>query len=217
MRHKSAAELALLRDASAILDAAVATLGEAARAGRGVTDCILAAEHTALQRGAQDVRSLFSRDRGRTLRPFDTPVVQPCDPLQAYLAVRYDGYWADAFVRVGTRDNALAGQAAKMLEGLITGAKPGMSARALYQLAEADRRTHALHPLADPVFGSSIGLSLDEPPLLTRDGDTVLEAGAVYSLRSGLIDEAGNGAVVSAMVLMTEQGPQVLLPAGGLS
>jgi Xaa-Pro aminopeptidase len=241
-RHKSPVEIDILRSACAILDHAVTTLREAVRKGEGVTDCIVAAEHAAVrrgaqdvrslfsldggrtvtdcivaaehaavQRGAQDVRSLFSLDGGRTLRPFDVPVAQRCDPLQAYLAVRHDGYWADAFVRIGTQDDRLGDQAAKMLEAGIAGVKPGVAGRALHQLADAKRGTHALHPLADPMFGSSIGLSLDEPPLLVRDGDARLETGAVYSLRSGVVDAAG-GAVVSAMALVTERGAELLWP-----
>jgi Xaa-Pro aminopeptidase len=211
MRRKSAGEIEVLRGACAILDHAVAALREAARNGLGVTDYILAAEHTAVQRGAQDVRSLFSLDGGRTLRPFDVPVAERCKPLQAYLAVRHDGYWADAFVRVGAPDDALGSEAAKMLEAMIAAAKPNVSARTLYQQLGNSRGARALHPLADPAFGSSIGLVLDEPPLLTRDGDVRLEAGAVYSLRSGLIDDSG-GAVASAMVLVTERGPELLWP-----
>jgi len=211
MRHKSAGEIEVLRGACAILDHSVAGFREAIRKGEGVTDCILAAEHTAVQHGAQDVRSLFSLDNGRTLRPFDIPVARRCDPLQAYLAVRHDGYWADAFVRVSTQDDTLGDQAAKILEAMVAGMKPRMSAKALHQLADAERGMHAPHPLAEPIFGSSIGLSLDEPPLLMRDSGSPLEAGAVYSLRGGITDAAG-GAVVSAMVLVSEHGAELLWP-----
>jgi Xaa-Pro aminopeptidase len=211
MRRKSPGEIEVLRGACAILDHAVTALREAVRSGQGVTDCILAAEHMAVRRGAQDVRSLFSLDGGRTLRPFDVSVAERCDPLQAYLAVRHDGYWADAFVRIGAPGDALGSQAAEMLEAMIAEAKPDVSVRTLYQQLGKSRRSRALHPLADPAFGSAIGLSLDEPPLLTRDGDARLEAGAVYSLRGGIIDGAG-GAVASAMVLVTERGPELLWP-----
>jgi len=216
MQHKNARELHIMRAACTTLDAAVATLAEALRAGKSVTDCMLAAEHTALQRGAQDVRSLFSLDGGRTLRPFDIPVAQHCDPLQAYLAVCHDGYWADAFVRVGNEDDQLGHKAKQILQAMLGEAKPGASSQTLYQLVEKTRGTHALHPLASQIFGSSIGLSLDEPPLLIQNGNAVLEAGAVYSLRGGIIDQAG-GAVVSAMALMTERGPELLWPVSGLS
>lgn len=211
MRRKSLGEIEVLRGACAILNHTVTALREAVRKGDGVTDCIVAAEHVAVQHGAQDVRSLFSLDGGRTLRPFDVPISQRCDPLQAYLAVRYDGYWADAFVRVGTQSDTLGSEATKMLEAMLAQARPHISARTLYQQADKGRGTHALHPLADPVFGSSIGLSLDEPPLLSRDGDAALEAGAVYSLRSGIVDDVG-GAVVSAMTLVTERGAELLWP-----
>jgi Xaa-Pro aminopeptidase len=216
MRRKSSGEIEILRRACAILDHAVTTLREAIRNGKDVTDCVVATEHAAVQRGAQDVRSLFSLDGGRTLRPFDVPVARRCDPLQAYLAVRHDGYWADAFVRIGTQGDRLGGQAAKMLEAMIAGMKPGLSARALHQLADAERGAHAHHPLADSIFGSSAGLSLDEPPLLRRNGDALLEAGAVYSLRSGIIGDAG-GAVASAIALVTERGAELLWPMDSLS
>lgn len=217
MRRKSAGELGILREACAILDDTVAALREAAGKDNSVTDCILSAEHTALQRGAQDVRSLFSLDEGRSFRPFDIPIAQRRDPLQAYLAVRYDGYWADALVRVGRQDDQLGRKAKETLQAMISATKPGVSGRKLHQIAEVARGTFAVHPLADATFGNSIGLLLDEPPLLSRDGDTVLEADVVYSLRSGLIDEAGAGAVVSAVVLVTEHAPELLWPIGGLS
>jgi Xaa-Pro aminopeptidase len=211
MQHKSAREIEVVRGACAILDHAVAALREAVQKGQGVTDCIVAAEHAAVRRGAQDVRSLFSLDGGRTLRPFDVPIARRCDTLQAYLAVRHDGYWADAFVRIGMQDDALGGQAAKMLKALIAGMAPGMLGRDLHQLADAARGTLALHPLADPIFGSSIGLSLDQPPLLARDGNARLEASAIYSFRSGVSDDA-RGAIVSAMALVTERGAELLWP-----
>jgi Xaa-Pro aminopeptidase len=217
MLQKSTGELQLLRSAGAILDAAVAALHNASRAEKSVTDCILAAEHTALQRGAQDVRSLFSPDGGRTLRPFDIPLPQRCDPLQTYLAIRYDGYWAEAFVRVGTQDDPLDRKAKEILKAMIAETRPGTLCRKLHELADLRRGTLSLHPLADETFGSSVGLSLDEPPLFTRRANVTLEKNAVYSLRSGLLDEAGAGAVVSSMVLVTEHGPELLWPIGGLS
>ena len=211
MRRKSPVEIDILRRACVIIDHAVTALREAVHKGEDVTACIVAAEHAAVQHGAQDVRSLFSLDGGRTLRPFDVPVAQRCDPLQAYLAVRHDGYWADAFVRIRTQDDALGDRAAKMLKAMLAEAKPGVSARTLHQLADKNRTARALHPLADPTFGNCIGLSLDESPLLTRDGDARLETDAVYSLRSGVLDGA-YGAVLSATVLMTERGAELLWP-----
>jgi hypothetical protein len=85
----------------------------------------------------------------------------------------------------------------------------------LHQLADTSRGTLWPHPLTKETLGSSIGLSLDEPPLLCRDCDTVLEANVVYSFRSGLF--SGAGAVASAIALVTERGPDLFWPTGGLS
>ena len=215
MRRKSARELQILRESCLTLDAAIIAFRDAAHNNKSATDCILVADHAALQRGAQDMRSLFSVDGGRTLRPFDIPISQRPEPLQAYLAVRHGGYWADAFVCIAAQDGELERKAAKTLRAMVAEAKAGLSGRQLYQIADASRGALRLHPLADQVFGSSIGLSLDERPLLTPDSDATLEPDAVYSLRAGLVDEAGAGAVVSAMVLVTDSGPQVLWPTDG--
>ena len=210
MAIKRPRELHALREACATLDAAAQALRAASHNRKSVTDCILLAEHAALQRGAQDVRSLFSLDGGRTLRPFDIPVAERRDPLQAYLAVRQSGYWADGFVRVAPAGDTLQETIGGILDAMIAAAKPGLSCRDLAKLIDAERGSFRLHPLADDVFGSSIGLALDEPPILARDGNARLEAGAVYSLRAGLLDETGAGAISSAIVAMTAGGSDVL-------
>lgn len=210
MRIKRPRELRALSETCATLDAAVKALRDASRDGKNVTDCILLAEHVALQRGAQDVRSLFSLDGGRTLRPFDIPIARQCDPLQVYLAVRHNGYWADGFVRVVTTDDALQEKVGGVLDAIVASATPKLSCRDLARIVDAGRGRLRLHPLADHVFGSSIGLSLDEPPMLRRDGDATFALGAVYSLRAGLRDETGAGALSSAIVAVSASGADVL-------
>jgi Xaa-Pro aminopeptidase len=217
MTVKRPHEMRAIREACGVLDATVAALRDAARDGKGVTDCILSAEHAALRRGAQDVRSLFSLDGGRTMQPFTVPSAQRRDPLQVYLAVRHAGYWADGFVRLPAPGDPLQGQVDGILAAMVARAKPGLSCRDLQQIVDGVRGPVRHHPLADGVFGSSIGLSLDEPPLLRRGCDATLESGAVYSLRAGLVDDAGTGAVVSAIVALTAHGTEVMWPVGGLS
>jgi Xaa-Pro aminopeptidase len=214
MAVKRQRELHALRAACATLDAAAQAVRKASQNDESVTDCILLAEHTALQRGAQDVRSLFSLDGGRTLRPFDLPVTEWRDPLQVYLAVRQSGYWADGFVRVAPAGNTLQAKIGGVLDAMVAAAKPGLSCRDLAKIVDAERGSFRLHPLADSVFGSSIGLALDERPILARDSNATLERGAVYSLRAGLLDEAGAGGISSAIIAVTAGGSDVLLRHG---
>lgn len=217
MRRKRPRELHAMREACSALAAAAAALRDAMSARKSVTDCILTAEHAALQRGAQDVRSLFSLDGGRTLRPFELPNPERRDPLQVYLAVRHDGYWAEGFVRVATTKDALQSKVDGILDAMVTRARPGLSCHELHRIIEQNRGTLALHPLAATMFGNSIGLALDEPPALTPDSNTKLEAGAVYSLRAGLLDDTGAGVVASAIVAVTPDGPELLWRHGASS
>ena len=210
MTTKRPRELHVLRAACATLEAAAQALRAASHNRESVTDCILLAEHAALQRGAQDVRSLFSLDGGRTLRPFDIPVAERCNPLQVYIAVRQNGYWAAGFVRVAPAGDTLQGKIDGIIDDMVAATKPGLSCRDLAKLADAGRGSFRRHPLADSGFGSSIGLSLDEPPVLARDGNARLEAGAVYTLRAGLLDETGAGAISSAIIAVTAGGSDVL-------
>lgn len=210
MTTKRPRELHALRAACATLDAAAQALRAASHNRKSVTDCILLAEHAALQRGAQDVRSLFSLDGGRTLRPFDIPLAEGRDVLQVYLAARQSGYWVDGFVRVTPAGDALQEKIGGILDAMIAAAKPGLSCRDFAKLADAERGSFQLHPLAGNVFGNSIGLALDEPPILARDSNARLEAGAVYSLRAGLLDETGAGAISSAIIAVTVGGSDVL-------
>jgi hypothetical protein len=161
MQRKSARELACVRAACATLQAAVAAARDMQRTGAGATAVVLAAEHGSIERGAQDVRTLFSLDGGRTLRPFEMSVGQVVDQLLLYIAVRQYGYWAEAFVWLGPANEASA-HAEATLRDVISAARPGDA-------------------IASPIQANSIGLALDEGPALT------LEPGSIYSLRIGTV------------------------------
>jgi Xaa-Pro aminopeptidase len=98
MQVKSARELSCLREASAALKGAVDAMADAHRSQKGVTDVILAGEHAAIKLAAQDVRTLYSLDGGRSYRPFEVPVEHAADPLTVYIAVCRFGYWVDGYV-----------------------------------------------------------------------------------------------------------------------
>jgi Xaa-Pro aminopeptidase len=212
MRNKSSRELAAIRTACGTLEAAVSALRTAFRAGDSVTDCVLAAEHGALQRGAQDVRSLFAFDRGRTLRPFDGRTSEHVDPLLVYLAVRQNGYWAEAYVLLSNEHNPLQAAAQQAVEAMVAAVRPGLSSTELWQILERAGGKLRHHPLTSVVFGNSIGLALDEQLPLTRDDDARFAPGDVCSLRAGFVDGNGSGAIASAMLVVTDAGHQCIWP-----
>jgi Metallopeptidase family M24 len=212
MRTKSPRELAAVRSTCGILQAAAEALETSFHSGCGVTECVLAAEHAALQGGAQDARSLFSLDRGLTLRPFDRPIPQHVEPLQIYLAVRRDGYWAEAFLSLSKQPKAVETSARDAVDAMVAAARPGLSWGDLRQIIERHRGEYDHHPLTEAISGSSIGLALDEELLSKHAPDLRFAPGEVYSLRAGFCDGNGSGRIASAMLVVTDVGYERIWP-----
>jgi hypothetical protein len=213
MRVKTPCELAALRSACRTLEATVAVLREAFGAGKGVTDSVLAAEHAASRAGAQDVRSLFSRDHDLILRPFDLPFVAHADPMHVYLAVRHDGYWAEAYLTLGKRPNPVQAAACASVDAMVAAIEPGWSAGEAWHALQTSCGAFRIHPLTQDVFGSTMGLALDQAPLLTRSSNHPFRPGEVYSVRAALSD-GSQSAVASTIVIVTETGIERILTPG---
>src|SRR4030095_11444843 len=134
--------------------AATKALAQAKRAGGGVTAAVLEAERAAHYLGAQDVRTLFSIDRGRTLRPFEQAIDSTVDPLQAYVAVRHVGYWVESFVSFVASENPGLVKAAGALKAVITSATAGTKCSDLACLAAEGIRPYGLHPMTAGTIGN---------------------------------------------------------------
>ena len=206
MRRKSARELAAIQEASLVLGEAVAALRQAK--DRGVTAAVLAAEHVAWRRGAQDVRSLFSLDGGRTLLPFDVLVGAAVDPLQVYLAVRHSGYWAEGFAMLSAQPHAPLIAAKAALKAALAQVAPGVTPGVLTETLATAMSAFAPHPIMTPsVVGIGLALQQDVP------AEEPVGVGEVLSLRAGTSDSQQGSAMVSAMVAVTENGRDILWSA----
>jgi hypothetical protein len=93
-------EIALIRAASELASAAAKRIAERWRAGDDVETAALSGERVARDMAAQDVRTLVSRDGGRTLEPYGALFDDRPASLLAYVAVKYMGYWAESFVNL---------------------------------------------------------------------------------------------------------------------
>jgi hypothetical protein len=208
MRCKSAHELAVIREACATLDAAVVAIKAAQQSGASVTSTILAGERAANEHGAQDVRTLFSLDGGRTLRPFSELIERPVDPLQIYIAVRRFNYWAEGFAFLSKQPSLAADAAAALLHAALPMIKAGAGTATVADFIASGRAPYRCHPVTQGVFANAIGLALEEPPHTTIGA--TFEAGDVYSLKVGLTDGADQHAIVSAMIVVRDAGSDVL-------
>jgi Xaa-Pro aminopeptidase len=206
MRRKSRYELNAI-------DAAVKTTGAARKAmrgalmsGAGVTEVVLAGERAAGAAGAQDVRTLFSLDGGRTLQPYVAQTKQVTDPLLAYLAVRRFNYWAECFPLFTKLPHStrLYEKAWEAMLSASSAIKPGIATREIGQLIAAAIEPFQAHPVSLRAFAQPMGLALEEPPY-TDIGET-FEAGEVYSLRVGVMDGPRGGLICSSMILVEAGG-----------
>jgi hypothetical protein len=205
MRRKSRSELAAIREASNVLGRTMAAIRDATLAGKGAAASVLAGERAAIDLGAQDVRTLFSVDGGRTLRPFEAARDRRVDPLQVYVAVRKFNYWAEGFACVPDEPHPAVALGAVLLDNALAAIRPGMTVALLSRILglAPPYRTHAV---TQGALAVPIGLALDAPP----SGSDAFEPGEVYSVRVGLTDGAELHAVVSAMIAIRDDGNEVL-------
>ena len=207
MRHKSASELAAIGDACDSLHKAMTAIRNAARSGNSATAAILAGERAAIDSGVQDIRTLFSPDGGRTLRPFEALNDRQADPLQVYVAARRFNYWAEGFACFFKEPHPALSLAALLLDNALSAIRPGVPVAQLSKIV-AVGAPYRHHPVTHGALVSAIGLSLDTP------SPTVFEDGEVYSVRAGLTDGNGQHAILSAMISVRDNGTDVLWRSG---
>src|SRR5262249_23559386 len=164
MRRTSSYELLAIRETCLALTAAMNGIVNARRTGAGATTAILAGERAANTRGAQDVRTLFSTDGGRTLQPFSGLADAVADPLQVYVAVRRFNYWAEGFAVMTERRLPAVEKANEVLRLVLAGMKAGADTAAVAKLIPAAVRPYRCHPVTERSFANRIGLALEEPP-----------------------------------------------------
>jgi hypothetical protein len=205
MRRKSRYELDAIDAAVKATGAARKVMREALLSGGGVTDVIVAGERAANSAGAQDVRTLFSLDGGRTLRPFFAPVAQQVDPLMAYLAIRRFNYWAECFPQFTTRPEPtrLHEKSFEALGSALSAIKAGVRTQDIEQLIADTMQPYEAHPVIGRAFAQPMGLGLDEPH---ADIGASFEEGEVYSLRTGATDGAKGGIICSSMIHVAKDG-----------
>ncbi|HWE72635.1 MAG TPA: M24 family metallopeptidase [Stellaceae bacterium] len=210
LREKSPLALKLSRDACGVLGKAVQAMKDRFN-GESGREAATAAARTAADAGAQDSRILISLAKGGTPTAIDYPDGGKFDPLLAYIAVRYAGYWAEGFVTLTTMTHDTITRTQAALKAVLKVAKAGVTVAALRDAAQAELGELPVHPAARKV-AVGVGLMLEETEA-EPDGVAKLEAGRVYSLRAGATKSLSDNALLSAMVVAKADGVDVLWSA----
>jgi len=211
MRRPSSCELLATRDTCLALTATMAAIADARRTGAGAITAILAGERAANACGAQDVRTLFSVNSGRTLQPFTISDEVAVDPLQIYVAVRRFNTWVEGFAVMTERKLPAHDKANDVLKLALAAVKAGIDTAAVAKLITAAVQPYRCHPVTERSFANVIGPALEEPPY--TDPAARFEAGEIYTVKVGVTDDAHSHAIVSAMVRVRDDGAEMLWSA----
>lgn len=220
---KDAAEVAAVRQAAQLADAALAAVLPAVRPGAAEDDLALRFEFEARRRGAEGLSFptiVASGPRGSL--PHATPTgrrLQSGDLVTWDYGVRLEGYCSDA-----TRTYALGepGGEARAVHDLVLAAlgaglaaiRPGVrcadvdaAARAVIEAAgRGDQFGHGT--------GHGVGLEVHEAPRLSRQaGDSVLEAGMLVTVEPGVYVAGRLGVRVEELAVVRAAGPELLTGA----
>ena len=197
-------EIAIIRKASEIARAASDVISAHWSSGDDLETAALVGERVARSLAVQDVRTLVSRDGGRTLEPYAARFADRPEKLLAYVAVKYLGYWAESFVSAGASRDARDG-ASRALEALIDGLRADAPVGPLFRRVADLAGTQ--HAALQESFGHRIGLSPHEGRTIKAASMDRIVPGTTYALRVGSPD----GAIASAMVVVKADGKHEIL------
>ena len=193
-----------IRNNLAGLGATVTVAREVVSSGGKAADAARAAEKAGLLYGAHEVRTLFSRDGGMTLQPFERIEPESSSVFAGYIARRELGHWAEAFVS----HNVTPTQAQEIIDALsrmVAAAKDGALVGDIEQLRGTRLPGAKQHPFAARAV-AMLGLAIQE-----KAPNDKLQAGGIYSMRAGLIFEEQTAAIGSVVVLVNDSSAEILL------
>lgn len=177
---------------------------EVVSAGGKAADAVRAAEKASLLDGAHDVRTLFSRDGGLTIQPFERVEPESSPVFAGYIARRELGYWTEVLVSHNVAPTH-AQEIIDVLARMVAVAKAGTLVSELEQLRSSRAAGAKQHSFTARAV-AQLGLVIQEK----KPGDK-LQAGGIYSLRAGLIFPNQTAAIGSVVVLVHDTSAEVLL------
>jgi Xaa-Pro aminopeptidase len=221
---KSPLEMERLRQASAILRQAYATIVEAYRPGMTEKDVGKVFMHSLVESGADWVQSSHiscgAAKEGvfDTMAHFDGVTINKGDCLGIDIVVPYKGYWADngRVFNVGPASEAFKKTyelAWRAFDAALEIAKPGVRAKEIWNAQAKVMKEAGFEPFE--MCGHGIGLDIHEPPVLGYTDETVLQPGMTMELETGVFSgfrrTGGVGMVhYENLLIITERGCEVI-------
>jgi Xaa-Pro aminopeptidase len=219
---KEPAELAAIRRAAALTDAALAEGLAALRPGVTERELAWQLESFMRQNGADGLAFDVSVASGPHTalphaRPTDRPI-QAGEPVWIDMGARVDGYCADltrAFC-LGPAEARLVeihGLVCEALATTVAGLRPGLGGREADALARDVIEQAGYGEAFGHSLGHGVGLAVHEQPSLSRRSEDVLAPGMVVTIEPGIYLPGWGGVRVEDLAIVTEHGVDVVSTA----
>jgi Xaa-Pro dipeptidase len=150
-------------------------------------------------------------------------LIEPEDLVLVDIPTCVEGYHADqsrmyAVHRAPARAAELFLSLREVADHLIKSLRPGLTTGEAYSLAQAravelglkDSFMAFASGAKAHFVGHGVGLEVNEPPLLARQGDTILQEGMVLAIEIHLMEPAGLALKLEDTVHLTVQGAKLL-------
>ncbi len=216
---KSGEELALLREAARITDAAFEHVLGVMRVGMRESEVALDLERSMRLQGADGAGfGIIVASGLRSAMPHgeaSNKELEEGDLVTIDFGARYRGYHADmtravAIGAVSDRLRALFDAVLGAQEAALAAVAPGRSGRELDAIAREALREQDLAEAFSHSLGHGTGLEIHEGPRLSQRSDDVLEPGMTVTIEPGVYLPEVGGVRIEDLAVVTEDGHEVL-------
>jgi Xaa-Pro aminopeptidase len=220
---KSPVELALLKQATPILEQALARFEQVAKPGTMEYQMLAEVEREARRRGVEDFRLLLARSSAPKigLRPAADSALQKGEAVLILIAASYQRYWAElgqtfCLGRPSEKAAKYYETAKNVFQLLVDGVRASVQNATptsfLPRLRQGGGEISAAtqESLLAYGLGNGVGLDLTEDPALQNGAEHSIKPGMVLTLRSCFTGEQAGSALISRPYVVTESGLEPL-------
>ena len=166
--------------------------------------------------GAEDIRILMAKplESDWAMRPAEDAHISSGESFITYLAVAFERYWSEGirtYIADETSFKELPSETPKALYERILGmVKPGKSISQFCSETIKEVKKSPMEYLPRYGLGQGIGLSLQEPPLITKEETHHFVEGMCFTLRLTLKEEKSGDFMIGDTIFLSKESPEVL-------
>jgi Xaa-Pro aminopeptidase len=214
---KSPVELSLLKEATAILEQALARFEQVAKPGQKEYQIMAELEREARRRGVEDFRLLLAHSSTPKigLRPATDAALQNGEAVLILIAASYQRYWSElgqtyCLGRPSEKSVKDYETANRVFHHLMETTKAGVSA-----LSPGEVPAPVRYSLQSYGLGNGLGLDLTEEPSLGNATESSIKAGMVLTLRACFTSQDAGSALISRPYIVRDSGLEPLARSEG--